>query len=378
MSTLQIRIETGMDALPAGPRELWLREERSLQFDQTLLWSELLARHALECDETVRIVSAYRDSGECVGVLPLKTTAPEGPWRLRTVRALANYYCSLFSPIVESKSERAPVLRALLDAARQLQPDALDLNPLADAPDAAEIQAMLEELGWRAERYFRFGNWYLEVAGRSFAEYFAALPSQLRNTVTRKEKKLRQQPGFSIAIAQTPEEADAALAGYQRIYAASWKNPEPHPHFVPSLVRRLAERGWLRMGLVQLGEEPVAAQIWSCKDRVVSIFKLAYDERFAQWSAGSVLTTHLMRHVLDVDRAAVVDYLTGDDAYKRDWMSHRRERVGVRALRTQSWRARGELLSNSLVNSLRPARRALAAMRQIIANRRGPPTSPTA
>jgi CelD/BcsL family acetyltransferase involved in cellulose biosynthesis len=97
---------------------------------------------------------------------------------------------------------------------------------------------------------------------------------------------------------------------------------------------------------------------------VVSIFKLAYDERFAQLSAGSVLTSQLMRQVIDVDRVAVVDYLTGDDAYKRDWMSHRRERVGVRALQLRGWRTRAALLSDSLVQALRPIRRAVQSMRQ--------------
>lgn len=375
MNELQINIAESLDAMPAPARALWQREQPNLQFDQTLAWSELLARHAMERDERIYIVSAHRDTGECLGILPLKAGAPEGFWRLRTVRSLANYYCSLYAPIIDPHADRSTVLRSLLGAVDQLRVDALDLNPLAEEPAAAvAVAAALEGLGWRTERYFRFGNWYLEVAARSFAEYFAALPSQLRNTVTRKEKKLRQQPGLAITIAQTPAEVEAALAGYQRIYAASWKHPEPHPNFVPGLVQQLAAQGWLRMGLVQVGTEPVAAQIWICKDGVVSIFKLAYDERFAQLSAGSVLTTHLMRHVIDVDHAAVVDYLTGDDAYKRDWMSHRRERVGVRALRARGWRGRGELLTSAAARALKSLRSRIASIGQRLTSR-NPPTA---
>ena len=33
-----------------------------------------------------------------------------------------------------------------------------------------------------------------------------------------------------------------------------------------------------------------------------------------------------MKHVIDVDRVSTVDYLSGDDPYKKDWMSHRQER----------------------------------------------------
>ena len=36
-----------------------------------------------------------------------------------------------------------------------------------------------------------------------------------------------------------------------------------------------------------------------------------------------------MEHVIDVDKVEVVDYLSGDDAYKKDWMSDRRERRGI-------------------------------------------------
>ena len=37
----------------------------------------------------------------------------------------------------------------------------------------------------------------------------------------------------------------------------------------------------------------------------------------------------MMEHCIDHDQVQMVDYLTGDDAYKKDWMSHRRERIGL-------------------------------------------------
>ena len=298
--------------------------------------------------------------------------------------ALANYYSSLYAPIVASEDgEPGAVLRTLLRGVLATNPsvDALDLNPLASGAHAVEAHAVeahgaegprtlgrngepvsqagpiaraLENCGWSTETYFRFGNWYLEVDGRSYEAYFEGLSSQLKNTVRRKEKKLLALPGASVEIARTPEEAERALAGYQKIYAASWKVPEPHPDFIPSLVRDLARRGTLRLGHVRIGEDSAAAQIWVAKDGVASIFKLAYDERFQQVSAGSVLTSHLMRHVLDLDRVRVVDYLSGDDAYKRDWMSHRQERVGVRAYRRSSWRGQVAILTSRVKQVVRP------------------------
>ena len=75
----------------------------------------------------------------------------------------------------------------------------------------------------------------------------------------------------------------------------------------------------------------LAAQVWLVHGAKANIYKLAYVKGQEKLSAGSALTAALMQHVMDVDRVSEVDYLSGDDAYKRDWMAQRRERVGLLA-----------------------------------------------
>jgi hypothetical protein len=43
-----------------------------------------------------------------------------------------------------------------------------------------------------------------------------------------------------------------------------------------------------------------------------------------------------MQHVIDADRVRIVDYLSGDDEYKKTWMSHRREFWGLVAFNPRS------------------------------------------
>jgi CelD/BcsL family acetyltransferase involved in cellulose biosynthesis len=181
------------------------------------------------------------------------------------------------------------------------------------------------------QRYFCFGNWYLDVAGRSYTAYFNALPSRLRHTLIRKSRKLEQAGRLRIDVLSTPEHLERGIADYQRIYSSSWKQAEPFPAFIPGLIRLCARQGWLRLALAYIDNQPAAAQIWIVHNRVASIYKLAYEERFSELSVGSILTANMMQHVIDVDKVLEVDYLTGDDAYKQDWMSHRRERWGVAA-----------------------------------------------
>jgi CelD/BcsL family acetyltransferase involved in cellulose biosynthesis len=97
-----------------------------------------------------------------------------------------------------------------------------------------------------------------------------------------------------------------------------------------------AERGWLRLGIAYYDDVPVAAQLWIVSHGRAVIYKLAHDEDVARLSVGTVLTAFLMAHVLDVDQVREVDYLIGDDVYKKDWMSHRRERWGIVAYNPRS------------------------------------------
>jgi len=119
---------------------------------------------------------------------------------------------------------------------------------------------------------------------------------------------------------------------------AAGRCPEPRSDFVPRLIRVAAAQGWLRLGVLRLKGEPVAAQLWLVGGGKANIFKLAYVQGFERYSAGSVLTSALMQHVMEQDQVLEVDYLSGDDPYKQDWMSNRRVRVGLVAFDPRSIR----------------------------------------
>jgi hypothetical protein len=52
----------------------------------------------------------------------------------------------------------------------------------------------------------------------------------------------------------------------------------------------------------------------------------------------------MLEHALDIDRVEEVDYLSGDDNYKANWMSDRRERWGIMVFNPKTvWGAAGIL-----------------------------------
>lgn len=317
----------------------WLRTppEPCDGFDRNLPWFAHLAGTALPADMRLRLWWHRGGAGDVL--LPM--VEPRRTWRSgRRMQALANYYTALYAPLWRG-APSASALRALCAAWGRDRPrwDVVDIHPLD--PASEDFDALMQALraaGFLTYRYFRFGNWYLPSRALSFAAYWDARPSALRNTYRRKARAYARDGRGRLEIVSGGDALEPALDAYARVYGASWKVPEPYPRFMPGLIRLAARLGWLRLGVAWYDDQPVAAQVWLVTAGRAAIYKLAYDERHAGLSAGTLLTAHLMQHVLDVDRVDEVDYLIGDEPYKRDWMSHRRERWGIVAYNARTWR----------------------------------------
>jgi CelD/BcsL family acetyltransferase involved in cellulose biosynthesis len=350
------RFASFLTGLPGDWQQLV--ERSAATFDQTLPWFTAFERHLLQPQERLQLLGVTDASGAPLALLPLRSSAIElaGPLRATGLTSLSNYYTALFAPLVAAGAPGA-IAPALARAAFEAQGSAIiDLNPMsADDAVTGEMAEQWERLGYGVQRYFRFGNWYLEVGKRSSGEYFSSLPGQLRSTLQRKGRKLHGRGDVTVRIVTDPGEVSEALEAYEAVYRSSWKTDEPGKQFIRTVAGAFAQRNWLRLGLILVGSKPVAAQIWFVYRGTASIFKLAYDENFAGLSVGSALTMALMRRVIDVDEVTVVDYLCGDDAYKRDWMSARRERIGIRAVRRASWPGAVSALV-SVARRLRPRR----------------------
>jgi hypothetical protein len=204
-------------------------------------------------------------------------------------------------------------------------------------PSAPSYRLMLEGMrmaGWQPFQFFAFGNWYLPVRA-SWTAYLAQRDGILRSTIKRMSKKFGAGGGM-LEIVTDGADMARAIDAYQTVYATSWKKPEPYPEFMPGLARTCAGLGYLRLGLAWLNGRPIAAQLWIVSHGRAEIYKVAYDEGFKAYAPGTLLTALLMEHVIEIDRVSEVDYLIGDDPYKKSWMSHRRERWGVIAYNPRS------------------------------------------
>ena len=321
-------------SLTPDARDLFDQAEAS-SFDLGLEWFQLLAATAMPpSTETFLFLVSDTSSGQAVAALPVRHE--RGAQRLL---ALANYYTTSFAPLARSELAE-PALAALF---RKLRDEdacpSITLFPMAvGQPEFAATAGALRQAGWLAFEYFCFGNWFLPIEGRTYAQYFQALPPRLRNTLQRKSRLFLDLSGGRLEVIAGGDSLEPAIAAFERLYRARWSKSEPFPEFIPGLIRLYSGKGQLRLGMAYLGENAVAAQIWLVSHGRASIYKLAYDTRHAHLSVGTILTSHLMQHVIDVDRVREVDFLIGDEPYKQDWMSHRRERWGIVAYNPGTWR----------------------------------------
>lgn len=315
-------------------------EQGNLEFGWQ--WFQLQVDHALTPEQRPRFY-VLRVEGRVHAVLPVLRN--EGGKLGAELSGLTNFYTSLFAPILQEgiKVDKHQ-LAALVSAVKRDHSAVARWAFSPMDPSHPSFQLLMEAMrlsGLVSLPYFRFGNWYMPK--QDWAGYWASRDSQLRSTAKRRGKKFAERGG-RLEIITDPAEVERGIAGYEAVYASSWKRPEPFPHFVPGLIRLGAQRGWLRLGVAWLEDKAIAAQIWLVCGGKAAIFKLAYDEGYKELSAGTLLSAQLFEHVLSRDKVQEIDYLIGDDSYKSTWVSHRRERWGIVAYNPGTIRGLGGLI----------------------------------
>jgi len=262
-------------------------------------------------------------------LLPCQRLAHGDP----SVSSLTSFYSCDFRPLIAPGDDAAFDLGQAV--ARHLSGEAVfGLDSLAtDWPGLDPFLKGLSRPGRALLRYAHFGRWWEDVRGRGFDDYLAARDGALREVVRRKTARLERDGAvLSMIGAGSDAEVEAGIADYETVYAASWKEPEPFPDFQPTLMRRLADAGWLRLALLHLGGQPIAAQLWSLAGGTATVLKLAHDQRFDKQSPGTVLTAFAIRMLMNGEAIARLDFGRGDDPYKRAWATRRTPHIGIRSV----------------------------------------------
>jgi len=294
-------------------------------------WHRLWIDHFMN-QEKLLILLAYQGK-ELKLLCPLMLTeAVLGGLRTRQVRLIGNTYSPIKSFLFHPSSDREALLTEVFTYLMKNRQrwDVVNLDALAEEDESFEIlQKVVRGKGLTFEEYHCFGNWYLTGINYSGTEYMEGRSGNIRNNAKRYEKKLKKTGKLELRIVTDGDRIDHYMEMYYRVYEKSWKEPERDPTFHLDVARLGAEKGWLRLGFLFYNDDPIASQLWLVENNIAYIVNLSYDQSFKQFIPGIILTAEMMKYVIDVVGVRQVDYLSGDEAYKKDWTPLRRQRSGL-------------------------------------------------
>jgi hypothetical protein len=240
------------------------------------------------------------------------------------ITPLRNWYSFTWRPLAPPGANGDALLAAI---ARQLKGRGfrVTLEPVPDEDaSATRLARAFRTAGWQVAVTPCDSNHVIAINGRSFAEYWAARPGPLRTALKRKGSKVTTR-------ILTHFDAEA-WTDYERIYAASWKPSEGEPAMLRAFAQAEGAAGRLRLGLAHYQGQAIAAQFWTVENGVAYIHKLAHLASHQQLSAGTTLSAALFKHAIDRDHAALINFGTGDECYKTDWMEETRPRLRIDCL----------------------------------------------
>jgi hypothetical protein len=283
--------------------------------------AELAARGRLDSDPDPHARLAWFKrvwSHSPPGERPLIARARSGPaeaWlflartRPRQAVALASAQSGRFAPVFVGDPDTAMQHALLRATARRLKTFGLARLSLASllAEDAACLAHAFRRAGWTVAPRAAGTRFTLDTAGRSFDEIWDAMPSSLHQ---RAAAGVRQ---FQVEVSDllTPRLSDEIelLAG-----------PDP---FLRDLAQDATLDRTLRLGLVHIGEVPVAAQLWTVEPSQAVRHWHGVDPDARHLHAGDHLTEAMLRYLINVDGAARLDLGIGRPAELADWASER-------------------------------------------------------
>lgn len=149
--------------------------------------------------------------------------------------------------------------------------------------------------------------------------YLGGLSKNLRGQVRTKERRLRREHNIDIRVS-TPDCLDVDLKTFYRLHIQRW---DASAEFASGTLRKFteefchvaADRGWLRLRILEVDGVPGAAQLNFRYGNAEYLYQSGRDPALDTLSAGFVLTVDTLRSTCE-DGLREFRFLRGNEAYK--------------------------------------------------------------
>jgi CelD/BcsL family acetyltransferase involved in cellulose biosynthesis len=227
-----------------------------------------------------------RRSGALVGVLPMRLQRGR-------LRPIANVHTPQFGLVAADDAARAE----LLDAAFQHRSGRVELDLLdVDSAWVDSAAAMARARGRAVLAREAVRSPVIELRG-DFDSYLERLSRNRRKGLRRQRRRLEELGELRLDIVHDGRNLDGHLEELFRIEASGWKGrrgtaiasaADTHA-FYTRVAHWAADRGWLRLGFLRLGDRAIACDYSLQCDGVWYSLKAGYDEELGHCGPGAVM-----------------------------------------------------------------------------------------
>jgi hypothetical protein len=287
-------------------------------------WIVTMEQSVIGSGEELVIAALLDDQGLCLSAIPVVRT--QG-----VLRAATSFYTTQFAPPFLDEKSAFLLGKGLARKCWEIQLDSIP----EQCPSAAALLAGLRSAGFAVCTYRHFANWYEEIS--DFSEYWKNRSGRLKSIIQRKGGRLHSEKRLTFERIDLRTNPAHGISLYEEVYAKSWKEPEQHSSFMEILMKNLGAAGLAQLGIARIDSQPAAVQVWLAWPPYATIFKLAHDPEFDQYSPGSLLTHWMIKEIHGVG-ARIFDFGRGNDDYKKLWFKNCRFRYGVVAVDPRSLR----------------------------------------
>ncbi|MBU2895017.1 GNAT family N-acetyltransferase [Colwellia sp. D2M02] len=300
-------------------------------FELTLPWLMATRDFMMATNDKLVVHCLYSNDETAPQLLIAWPLIHRGKHNKLQLHSLSSFYSAMAEPYYTSDDGKAHLPSLLKYIDKNTTWHSMNLGGFAEN---ANVPCALTKYFKACKLFNETANFYQDNLV-DFNSYYQQLPSQLRNTVKRRSKKLAAAHPYNIRIINTLDDFITAFEGYKSIYQQSWKGEEFSFAFIEQVCRAAIAENKLRFGMLYVDNKPAAAQLWFLQSGTASIFKLAYDQQYKNFSVGSILSMALSEHVLEYDKVTCIEFGMGSEPYKKDWLAKQRQRVSYQIFNQQ-------------------------------------------
>ncbi len=312
-------------------------------------------------------VLLFRENGRLAGIAQLYERYHGGRWGLTSLAPIG--WGNLLTEQLELLFPRAERRRLLGELRRYLMGSKWSWFGLSGI-DERDLGESWHGLGIvsRIDMPFEYRN-----LPQTWEELVRGLNRSMKDNVKYYPKlMIRSGYPFRLRVAESPDDVAIALPSVYRLHSAraavdvgvahkDYLERKDHRAFLSEVGPRLAASGEMKVGLLEVGNEVVAAQIWLERSRTLFLYYSGYLPEWSKYSVAMVTSSEILKAGIarGFDR---VEFLRGTGQFKTRWDTQQRIQLDVTL-------ARRATTMRALLDSYRGARRLMRSARQALSDR---------